>query len=421
MSPWRVDLVAPPMSGHLHPVLGMARRLARDVDVRVISTPAAMPEVESAGLRGHAMLRDADADVQAVVNPSHTVGSHPLRLHAQFRANLRLLARARHELDALWRDDAPNLVIADFTVPVAGAAAAALGIEWWTSAPSPCAIETPDGPPAYLGGCVPRADLAGRCGHAIGRQVIRWFKRGVHRLHRAELTQLGFPAVYRADGYEAIYSPHRVLALGLGALEFARRHAPAVEHIGPVLFTPPGQTPPPPVSAGRRHVLVSLGTHLAHRRAAVSDAVQRAARCVPDVTFHMSDGDRVSARDEVVGGVRHLGYVSYAEHVHRYDLVVHHGGTGVLYHTLAAGLPAVVVPADYDQFDNAARVEVAGAGVWARSLDDLPRLIARALDDAALRSVCARLRVALAATSAEARVAALVAERVRSSRARCGE
>ncbi|MCX6550348.1 MAG: glycosyl transferase, partial [Acidobacteria bacterium] len=178
----RVDLVAPPMSGHLHPMLGIGRRLARDVDVRVISTPAAQAEIAAAGLCGCALLAGSDQTISAIVNPPHAVRSNPWRLHAQLKANLVLFERFRAELLDLWRDDAPRLVMADFTVPVAGSAAAERGIPWWTTAPSPCAMETPDGPPAYLGGWKPWPGLAGRVRDAAGRAAVHAFKCGVHRL-----------------------------------------------------------------------------------------------------------------------------------------------------------------------------------------------------------------------------------------------
>ena len=66
----------------------------------------------------------------------------------------------------------------------------------------------------------------------------------------------------------------------------------------------------------------------------------------------------------------------------RYDLVVHHAGAGILNETIAAGLPAIVLPIDYDQFDNAARLRAAGLAVGLRSLTDLPRAVERALADA---------------------------------------
>lgn len=404
----RVDLVAPPMSGHLHPILGIARRLAAEVDVRVISTAGAQAEIAAAGLQGCALMAGADALIASIVNPPKPVQSNPLRLHRQFTDNLRLLTKFRGELLALWQDDRPDLVIADFVVPVAGSAAIERGIPWWTSAPSPCALEAPDGPPGYLGGWRPRSGALWRARDAAGRATIRLFKRAVHRRHRATLTALGFPSVYRSDGYEAIYSPDCILGLGLEALEFPRRVSPAVRWVGPVMYTPPSDAPSPLFVPDRTHVLVTMGTHLPWRRQAMWQAVRHAAREMPTIEFHVSDGDRHSDRCEVDGNVRRLGFVSYARDLPRYAAVVHHGGAGVMYRALAAGIPAVVVPADYDQFDNAARLDVAGVAVWS-DLRNLSQSIGRALTDQAIRSQCRRMQAHLVGViSAPDRVADLV-------------
>lgn len=98
-------------------------------------------------------------------------------------------------------------------------------------------------------------------------------------------------------------------------------------------------------------MLVTCGTHLPWRRAQLAEATARAAAFRPDVELHVSDGDASSGRHESVGNFHRLGYVSYEQHLH----------PGVLAHTLAAGLPAIVVPVDYDQFDFAVRLQVA---VW---------------------------------------------------------
>ena len=66
-----------------------------------------------------------------------------------------------------------------------------------------------------------------------------------------------------------------------------------------------------------------------------------------------------------------LPYVDCRRCLRRYDLVVHHGGAGVMYHCLAAGIPDVVYPMDYGQFDHAARLEHARAALWLRNLRDL--------------------------------------------------
>jgi len=201
------------------------------------------------------------------------------------------------------------------------------------------------------------------------------------------MNELGMRGPYREDGSEAVYSDECILALGLRELEFAREWPKAVRFVGPVRYTPPNLGEPPTFATGRRHVLVSLGTHLRAHKDRIADAVEAAARALPEVEFHFTDG-RVRPAD---APIVHTGrrppnfqrppFINYGL-LPRYDLVVHHAGAGILNETIAAGLPAIVLPIDYDQFDNAARLRAAGLAIGLRSLTDLPRVVARALADA---------------------------------------
>jgi UDP:flavonoid glycosyltransferase YjiC (YdhE family) len=158
-----------------------------------------------------------------------------------------------------------------------------------------------------------------------------------------------------------------------------------------MLYTPPTPAPPPAFVDGRTHVLVTTGTHLPWRRAEMLAAVRVAARMRPGIEFHVSDGDRTSGRQQIDGNVQRLGFVSYDRDLSRYAAIVHHGGAGIMYRTLAAGLPAVVIPSDYDQFDHAARLDRAGVAVWAKWSRLGPGLD-RALADAEMRVRCTQLQ-----------------------------
>ncbi|MBL9199477.1 MAG: hypothetical protein JNL39_03180, partial [Opitutaceae bacterium] len=158
MSRPRVDLIAPPFRGHLHPMIGLGRALADVADVRVLTGTALVPEITASGLPARGLLAGAEATIAAIADPPRRVGANPLRLAAQFRATLDLLERMQAELNALWAAERPTLVIADSVLPVAGAVAQPRGLPWWTSTVSPCVIESRNGPPAYLGGWAPRAD-----------------------------------------------------------------------------------------------------------------------------------------------------------------------------------------------------------------------------------------------------------------------
>jgi UDP:flavonoid glycosyltransferase YjiC (YdhE family) len=270
-------------------------------------------------------------------------------------------------------------------------------------------METRDGPPAYLGGLVPRADLLGRARDAAGRALIRTFKRGVVYLHRDALRSLGLPGVYRADGSENVYSAECVLAFGLRELEFAKQWPTAVRFVGYPRYTPPGLGQAPDFAPGRTHVLVSIGTHQLHHKERVAAATVAAARALPQVEFHFTDGRATAMHHVRDGNFQRLGFVHY-DLIPRYDLIVHHAGTGVMYETLAAGLPAVVWPLGFDQFDYATRLCAAGLAVRLRSLDDLAGAVEHALADDGSAELRRRFRELVVSAPSEERVSTMVGE-----------
>lgn len=62
-------------------------------------------------------------------------------------------------------------------------------------------------------------------------------------------------------------------------------------------------------------------------------------------------------------GVLRLDYAPFDSLFPRCRALVHHGGIGTLSKALRAGLPQLVIPRAYDQFDNAARAERLGFGL----------------------------------------------------------
>ncbi|MBP9907084.1 MAG: hypothetical protein KBF66_16165 [Rhodoferax sp.] len=390
----RVDLLAPPFSGHLHPLLAIARELATEFDVCVLSTPSAQARIRAAGLRGRVVLGEADDRVlKDIANPPHAVKSNPIRMSRQFRSAIALMGRLKAELEMLYAHERPELVIADFTLPAAGLVAQQLDIPWWTSMPSPCVIEAPDGPPAYMGGLKPADGLVSSFKHAVYRRTVRTFKQLIFKLYQRQIEGLGLTQLYRQDGTERIYSPSRLLALGLRELEFQRSWPAATRFVGPKLYTPPTYGGvDPEFEPGKRHVLVTGGTHLRWIKDALAGATRDAAQAMPEVVFHFTDGDEGQTRTLSQGNFVRLSYVDYEKHLAHYDLVVHHGGAGILYYCLLLGKPAVVYPIDYDQFDHAARLEHHGLAVWLRDLSHLQTDVADLLEGRRKLSGCQRFQ-----------------------------
>lgn len=411
MSRPRIELLAPPFAGHLHPILAIGRVLRDIADVTVVSTERAQARIRTAGLNGIAVVPGADEALRGIVDPPHAIGAHPLRLHAQFRRSLDLLDAFASALDARYARVRPDLLIADFTLPVAGAAAKRCGIPWWTSHPSPCVIEAPGGPPAYLGGLMPGAGMLGKFRDDIAARVVRGFKTGVHRLHRRRLDALGFPSLYRDDGSEAAYSDECILGLGLREFEFERAWPAALRFIGPLLWSPPDTGAALPVGDGGTHVLATLGTHLGFAKNDLATQLDSVARLHPGIRLHFSDGRLDDGVDFEHRALHRHAWVDYPSWVPRMRAVLHHGGAGVMWECLRAGVPALVLPNDYDQFDHAARLQAAGVAVRLRH----PREIGPALQqllDGGYKLQADRFVDALRPGIAEAQLAQLVKTRL---------
>lgn len=109
---------------------------------------------------------------------------------------------------------------------------------------------------------------------------------------------------------------------------------------------------------GRPLVYLTLGTAYA-TAPVLRTAVDGLARLPVDVLVATG---QVAGIGDVPPHVRVRPWVAQAAVLPHVDLVVHHGGSGTMLGTLAAGKPQLVLPQGADQFTNAEAVVEAGAG-----------------------------------------------------------
>jgi hypothetical protein len=111
-------------------------------------------------------------------------------------------------------------------------------------------------------------------------------------------------------------------------------------------------------------VHVTFGTMLHHDLAALRCVVDALA----DEPVHVlatigNDDEPPWGADALPANAAVERYVPHEVLLPRCSVVVHHGGAGTMYASLAHGLPQIIVPTGADQFTNAAMISKAGLGL----------------------------------------------------------
>ncbi|RRD96408.1 glycosyltransferase [Clostridiales bacterium COT073_COT-073] len=361
----KIDLISVPFSGHLYPLLTLAEPLLHEENyqIRVITGDRKIELVEKIGFSALPILPDHPGKMEEIANTDMKISA--LGMLRQFRQVTQLLPEAMQELKKIWQADRPDIVIADFVTVVAGIVCEELGIPWITTIPTPFAIESRTSTPSYLGGLKPSQTVYGKIRDMAGRSLIHGFKRMAFALFRRNLGEYQNFKIYDEHGYERIYSPHSILALGMKELEFRDDFPAQLRWVGyrcrsfERVETELSITGQP----GRKKVLVTCGTHLLWEKQNLMEMAKLLGRKYPDMDFWVSLGN-CDARDRPVvfkaKNVRVYEYLPYEQILPEVDYVFHHGGAGILYHCIEYGKPALIMPRDYDQFDYAVRAEMAG-------------------------------------------------------------
>lgn len=404
----RVLVVAPPFAGHLDrlvPLLQAAQGAGHAV--RVLTGHARLPFLRSQGIEAAAPPSLPPGALEHLAEGFGRIHGRPHASLAQLLGNLSLVAPLIEDLCAEIRSWRADVLVADSVALMAGPASARMGVPWITMLASPLSLYTPEGTPSFCGGWTPpRGGWPGRARDAVGRVGHRALREAVFALVRRQLPpELARP--FRADGTETIYSPSAILGFGMAELEFPRRWPPAFEMIGP-LASAPAIDPPPDLPLARRRVFATLGTHLPWARARWRAGLAQIARDRPDWLIVFSEG-RMEGGSAGADGPPNLHVVPrlcYQRDLPGFDAVIHHGGTGIAYSAIAAGLPSLVVPQDFDQFDMAARIAWHGLGLRSGSLTGAARHLDRLMT--ADWPAVPRFRAAAARYAPEARFLAVL-------------
>ena len=152
--------------------------------------------------------------------------------------------------------------------------------------------------------------------------------------------------------------------------DYGRRDLlPSVHYVGPCLWNKPVTEPPEAwlthLPNGRPVVHVSEGTMHTDKPLVLQTAVQALGDLPLDVV--MTTGGNRDPADLALGqlasNIRVVPWVAHSDLLPRINVLITTGGAGTVMAALAAGVPLVVIPTEWDKFENAQRVVEAGVGV----------------------------------------------------------
>ena len=105
---------------------------------------------ESAGFHVVPILENHIEDFERAANNDQQLGI--LSAYQQLSSSIDLINLVSDQLLEEWRENRPDIVIADFITLSGGLVANQLGIPWISTMATQFAIETTDGPPCFFGG-----------------------------------------------------------------------------------------------------------------------------------------------------------------------------------------------------------------------------------------------------------------------------
>jgi UDP:flavonoid glycosyltransferase YjiC (YdhE family) len=109
-------------------------------------------------------------------------------------------------------------------------------------------------------------------------------------------------------------------------------------------------------------IAITFGTGVMHEPALYRDALAACRASGRRAVLVTTYADQLPS--PLPTSAIHVPFAPFRRLFPRCAAVIHHGGIGTIAEALAAGVPQLVLPISWDQFDNAIRVKELGAGDW---------------------------------------------------------
>ncbi|MBO4225250.1 glycosyltransferase [Bradyrhizobium neotropicale] len=388
----KVLIASTPATGHLNPLLAVARGLIDERhEVTFLTGSVLRSRVEAIGAGFRALPAGADFDLRVmdeVVPELKTIAPGPQWLRIAMERLFVDAIPAQHAgLQLALRDVRPDVVVGDDMI--FGVLPMLLGqranrppvvlcgtsILHWTR---------DDGAPLFLG-LPPATTQADRDKYAVIAQefdgivnepVAERLNGVLAKFGVGPLTMPMFESVVAlADAY---------LQLSVPSFEFPRKLPPTVHFVGtpPII---PNQAPVPPWAAdldgSRKVVLVTQGTVANHNFGLLVAPTLKALADEPDLLVVATTGGRPvdTIPGPIPSNARVASYLPFEWILRKADVFVTNGGYGSVNQAMSYGIPIVSAGLTEDKADVNARVAWSGVGINLATNQPDPRVLREAV------------------------------------------
>ena len=372
--------------GDLHPYMAIALELkARGHRAVIATTDYYREKIEAAGIEFHAVRPDLPplADVPELVAKIMDV-----KTGGEFLIKELLMPHVRDSYEdlsaAVRRADLLLTHVATFAGPIV---AQVSGIPWISSVLAPLSFFSADDPivPPIASGITRLLRLHPAIARKFNGVMKRMTASWVENAYKLR-DELGLPRGEHPI-FEGQHSPTRVLAMFSSAFGEPQPDWPSQTLItGFPFYDRKDETEMSPelgkfLDDGEPPIVFTLGSSAIYTaedfyKQSIAAAHQLKRRAV------LLIGDPVNLPTEPLpAGIVAFEYAPFGQILPRAAAVVHQGGVGTTGQTMRAGVPALVVPFNHDQPDNAMRIARLGTGRWLARKKYKARRVAAELDE----------------------------------------
>jgi UDP:flavonoid glycosyltransferase YjiC (YdhE family) len=354
--------IAPPLSGHLFPVIHLMKKIEVDYPRKyqiIIMTGIEKKEyVESQGFEFIQLHKS---------NPHFTKKLTALTsLFQQYKMMSKDYEKLTDEIVEQLIEIKPDITIVDFVSYHASSAVQYLNLPWITHFATPFIIDTKDGVPSFLKGLRYKDNLTYKTRDKLLNSVQKSTKRTIVRLQKKQLGKYQYK-LYDGSGYEKIYSKYGILALGAKELEFPKNWPENMHFVGHGAVSEELEVKfQPGFYVSKKKILITTGTISIDNAEKTYKLFEEIAQKMPEHYFVFTDGNIKSEQVDVKENIERHPFIPYENNLPEFDIVIHHGGAGIVYSTIRHEKYAIVMPNMYDQYDFAARLEYNQLATWIR-------------------------------------------------------